>query len=79
MDREEASYDGRPVHSVKLVILEVNNEDYEQPFVCQASNAFGQVTSYIILKRRGKKCFLFLRPVFFLTSPEEVLISGAYI
>ncbi|XP_065533815.1 LOW QUALITY PROTEIN: interleukin-1 receptor type 1-like [Lathamus discolor] len=50
---EETSYDGRPVHSMKLVILEVNSEDYEQPFVCQASNAFGQVASYIILKRRA--------------------------
>uniref|UniRef100_A0A8B9MPJ1 Interleukin 1 receptor type 1 n=1 Tax=Accipiter nisus TaxID=211598 RepID=A0A8B9MPJ1_9AVES len=49
---EETSYDGRPMHSVKLIILEVNSEDYEQPFVCQASNAFGQVASYIILKRR---------------------------
>ncbi|XP_074913521.1 interleukin-1 receptor type 1-like isoform X2 [Buteo buteo] len=49
---EETSYDGRPVHCVKLIILEVNSEDYEQPFVCQASNAFGQVASYIILKRR---------------------------
>ncbi|NXG79658.1 IL1R1 protein, partial [Baryphthengus martii] len=49
---EESSYDGRPVHSVKLIISEVNSEDYEQPFVCQASNAFGQVASYIILKRR---------------------------
>ncbi|NWZ55443.1 IL1R1 protein, partial [Haliaeetus albicilla] len=52
LDREETSYDGRPMHSVKLIILEVNSEDYEQPFVCQASNAFGQVASYIILKRR---------------------------
>uniref|UniRef100_A0A8C0BZX0 Interleukin 1 receptor type 1 n=1 Tax=Buteo japonicus TaxID=224669 RepID=A0A8C0BZX0_9AVES len=50
LDREETSYDGRPVHCVKLIILEVNSEDYEQPFVCQASNAFGQVASYIILK-----------------------------
>ncbi|KFQ48290.1 Interleukin-1 receptor-like 2, partial [Nestor notabilis] len=50
---EESSYDGRPTHSVKLVILEVNSEDYEQPFVCQASNAFGQVASYIILKHRA--------------------------
>ncbi|NXT77011.1 IL1R1 protein, partial [Zapornia atra] len=50
--KEETSYDGRPVHSVKLVISEVNSEDYEQPFVCQASNAFGQVASYIILKHR---------------------------
>ncbi|KFW68638.1 Interleukin-1 receptor type 1, partial [Pygoscelis adeliae] len=49
---EETSYDGRPVLSVKLIILEVNSEDYEQPFVCQASNAFGQVASYIILKHR---------------------------
>uniref|UniRef100_A0A672TEW0 Interleukin 1 receptor type 1 n=1 Tax=Strigops habroptila TaxID=2489341 RepID=A0A672TEW0_STRHB len=53
LDREETSYDGRPAHSVKLVILEVNSEDYEQPFVCQASNAFGQVASYIILKHRA--------------------------
>ncbi|NXF36741.1 IL1R1 protein, partial [Nyctibius bracteatus] len=52
LDREETSYDGRPVHSVKLIISEVNSEDYEQPFVCQASNAFGQVASYIILKQR---------------------------
>ncbi|XP_057278319.1 interleukin-1 receptor type 1-like [Pezoporus wallicus] len=50
---EETSHDGRPVHSVTLVILEVNSEDYETPFVCQASNAFGQVASYIILKRRA--------------------------
>ncbi|XP_019326761.1 PREDICTED: interleukin-1 receptor-like 2 [Aptenodytes forsteri] len=50
--KEETSYDGRPMHSVKLIILEVNSEDYEQPFVCQASNAFGQVASYIILKHR---------------------------
>ncbi|KFO11518.1 Interleukin-1 receptor type 1, partial [Balearica regulorum gibbericeps] len=49
---EETSYDGRPMHSVKLIISEVNSEDYEQPFVCQASNAFGQVASYIILKHR---------------------------
>ncbi|NXE73617.1 IL1R1 protein, partial [Cochlearius cochlearius] len=52
LDREATSYDGRPMHSVKLTISEVNSEDYEQPFVCQASNAFGQVASYIILKRR---------------------------
>ncbi|NXK55534.1 IL1R1 protein, partial [Chauna torquata] len=52
LDREETSYDGRPVCSVKLIISEVNREDYEQPFVCQASNAFGQVASYIILKHR---------------------------
>ncbi|NXN67957.1 IL1R1 protein, partial [Himantopus himantopus] len=52
LDREETSYDGRPVHSVKLIISEVNSEDYGQPFVCQASNAFGQVASYIILKHR---------------------------
>ncbi|NWZ61445.1 ILRL2 protein, partial [Acrocephalus arundinaceus] len=49
---EETSYDGRPMYSVKLIISEVSSEDYEQPFVCQASNAFGQVASYIILKRR---------------------------
>ncbi|NXI37500.1 IL1R1 protein, partial [Galbula dea] len=49
---EESSQDGRPVHSVKLIISEVNSEDFEQPFVCQASNAFGQVASYIILKHR---------------------------
>ncbi|NXN90485.1 IL1R1 protein, partial [Bombycilla garrulus] len=48
----ETSPDGRPVHSVKLIISEVSREDYEQPFVCQASNAFGQVASYIILKHR---------------------------
>ncbi|XP_064569973.1 interleukin-1 receptor-like 2 [Zonotrichia leucophrys gambelii] len=48
----ETSYDGRPVHSVKLIISEVISEDYEEPFVCQASNAFGQVASYIILKHR---------------------------
>ncbi|NWW12260.1 IL1R1 protein, partial [Oreocharis arfaki] len=48
----EASYDGRPMHSVKLIISEVSSEDYEQPFVCQASNAFGQVASYIILKHK---------------------------
>ncbi|NWY41427.1 IL1R1 protein, partial [Sylvia atricapilla] len=52
LDREETSYDGRPMHSVKLIISEVSSEDYEQPFVCQASNAFGEVASYIILKRR---------------------------
>uniref|UniRef100_A0A8C3RHS1 Interleukin 1 receptor type 1 n=1 Tax=Cyanoderma ruficeps TaxID=181631 RepID=A0A8C3RHS1_9PASS len=52
LDREETSYDGRPMHSVKLIISEVSSEDYEQPFVCQASNAFGQVASYIILKHR---------------------------
>ncbi|NWU11941.1 ILRL2 protein, partial [Cephalopterus ornatus] len=49
---EETSNDGRPMHSVKLIISEVSSEDYEQPFVCQASNAFGQVASYIILKHR---------------------------
>ncbi|XP_058685362.1 interleukin-1 receptor-like 2 isoform X2 [Poecile atricapillus] len=49
---EETSYDGRPIHSEKLIISEVSSEDYEQPFVCQASNAFGQVASYIILKHR---------------------------
>ncbi|NXP51370.1 IL1R1 protein, partial [Heliornis fulica] len=49
---EKISYDGRPVHSVKLVISEVNSEDYDHPFVCQASNAFGHVASYIILKQR---------------------------
>ncbi|XP_030134652.4 interleukin-1 receptor-like 2 isoform X4 [Taeniopygia guttata] len=49
---EETSHDGRPMHSVKLIISEVSSEDYEQPFVCQASNAFGQVASYIILKHR---------------------------
>ncbi|XP_052630021.1 interleukin-1 receptor type 1-like isoform X2 [Harpia harpyja] len=54
---EETSYDGRPMHSVKLIILEVNSEDYEQPFVCQASNAFGQVASYIILKHRDGKIY----------------------
>ncbi|XP_014748730.1 PREDICTED: interleukin-1 receptor type 1-like isoform X1 [Sturnus vulgaris] len=48
----ETAYDGRPMHSVKLIISEVSSEDYEQPFVCQASNAFGQVASYIILKPR---------------------------
>lgn len=55
LHRDETSYDGRPMHSVKLIISEVSSEDYEQPFVCQASNAFGQVASYIILKHRGKK------------------------
>ncbi|NWS53227.1 IL1R1 protein, partial [Chunga burmeisteri] len=50
--KDETSYDGRPMHSVKLIISEVNSEDYEQPFVCQASNAFGEVASYIILKHR---------------------------
>ncbi|KAK2511634.1 interleukin-1 receptor type 1 [Columba guinea] len=50
---EKTSHDGRPVHSVKLIISEVNSEDYEQPFVCQASNAFGQAASYIILKHRA--------------------------
>ncbi|XP_032908838.1 interleukin-1 receptor type 1-like isoform X1 [Catharus ustulatus] len=48
----ETSYDGRPMHSLKLIISEVSSEDYEQPFVCEASNAFGQVASYIILKHR---------------------------
>ncbi|XP_064000092.1 interleukin-1 receptor type 1-like [Pogoniulus pusillus] len=49
---EKSSYDGRPMLSVKLIISEVNSEDLEQPFVCQASNTFGQVASYIILKHR---------------------------
>ncbi|NXH23330.1 IL1R1 protein, partial [Bucco capensis] len=49
---EGSSEDGRPMHAVKLIISEVNSEDLEQPFVCQASNAFGQVASYIILKHR---------------------------
>ncbi|NWR40967.1 IL1R1 protein, partial [Regulus satrapa] len=48
----ETSYDGRSMQSVKLTISEVSSEDYEQPFVCQASNAFGQVASYVILKHR---------------------------
>ncbi|NXI08506.1 IL1R1 protein, partial [Irena cyanogastra] len=48
----ETSYDGRPMHSVQLIISEVSSEDYEQPFVCRASNAFGQVASYITLKHR---------------------------
>ncbi|NWW66113.1 IL1R1 protein, partial [Ifrita kowaldi] len=52
LDRGETSCDGRPMHSLKLIISEVSSEDYEQPFVCQASNAFGQVASYIILKHR---------------------------
>ncbi|NXO72194.1 ILRL2 protein, partial [Phainopepla nitens] len=52
LNRGETSSDGRPVHSVKLIISEVSSEDYEQPFVCQASNAFGQVASYILLKHR---------------------------
>jgi len=55
LHRDETSYDGRPVYSVKLIISEVNSEDYEQPFVCHASNAFGQVAAYVILKHRGKK------------------------
>ncbi|XP_072207024.1 interleukin-1 receptor type 1-like [Excalfactoria chinensis] len=50
--KEETAYDGRPMYSLKLIISEVHSEDYEQPFVCQASNAFGQVASYITLKRR---------------------------
>ncbi|XP_021269382.1 interleukin-1 receptor type 1-like, partial [Numida meleagris] len=50
--KEETAYDGRPMYSVQLIISEVHSEDYEQPFVCQASNAFGQVASYIILKHR---------------------------
>ncbi|XP_040513306.1 interleukin-1 receptor type 1 isoform X4 [Gallus gallus] len=50
--KEETAYDGRPMYSLKLIISEVHSEDYEQPFVCQASNAFGQVASYIILKHR---------------------------
>ncbi|KAM9389606.1 LOW QUALITY PROTEIN: interleukin-1 receptor type 1-like [Phaethornis superciliosus] len=49
---EETSYDGRTMYSVKLIISEVNSGDYEQPFVCHASNAFGQVASYVILKHR---------------------------
>ncbi|KFV76606.1 Interleukin-1 receptor type 1, partial [Struthio camelus australis] len=49
---EETSRDGRPVHTVKLIISEVYDEDYEQPFVCHASNAFGEVASYIKLKHR---------------------------
>ncbi|NXG49798.1 IL1R1 protein, partial [Psilopogon haemacephalus] len=49
---KKSSYDGRPVISVKLIISEVNSEDLEQPFVCQASNPFGHVASYIILKHR---------------------------
>jgi len=55
LDREETAYDGRPMYSLKLIISEVHSEDYEQPFVCQASNAFGQVASYIILKHRGNE------------------------
>ncbi|XP_042723016.1 interleukin-1 receptor type 1-like isoform X3 [Lagopus leucura] len=51
-NNEETAYDGRPMYSVKLIISEVRSEDYEQPFICQASNAFGQVASYIILKHR---------------------------
>ncbi|XP_052520860.1 interleukin-1 receptor type 1-like isoform X4 [Tympanuchus pallidicinctus] len=51
-NNEETAYDGRPMYSVKLIISEVHSEDYEQPFICQASNAFGQVASYIILKHR---------------------------
>ncbi|XP_031461047.1 interleukin-1 receptor type 1-like [Phasianus colchicus] len=51
-NNEETAYDGRPMYSVKLIISEVYSEDYEQPFICQASNAFGQVASYIILKHR---------------------------
>ncbi|XP_030325354.1 interleukin-1 receptor type 1 isoform X5 [Calypte anna] len=54
---EETSYDGRPMYSVKLIISEVNSEDYEQPFVCHASNAFGQVASYVILKHRDGKIY----------------------
>ncbi|XP_064358835.1 interleukin-1 receptor type 1-like isoform X2 [Dromaius novaehollandiae] len=50
--RDETSHDGRPMLTVKLIISEVYDEDYEQPFVCHASNAFGQVASYIILKHR---------------------------
>lgn len=79
LDREETSYDGRPMCSVKLIISEVNSEDYEQPFVCQASNAFGQVASYIILKHRGKDYCYFLWPLFHLTFPEGVLIPNAHI
>ncbi|XP_048790194.1 interleukin-1 receptor type 1-like isoform X4 [Lagopus muta] len=51
-NNEETAYDGRPMYSVKLIISEVHSEDYEQPFICQASNAFGQVASYIILKHK---------------------------
>ncbi|POI24604.1 hypothetical protein CIB84_011646, partial [Bambusicola thoracicus] len=54
---EETAYDGRPMYSLKLIISEVHSEDYEQPFVCQASNAFGQVASYIILKHRDGKIY----------------------
>ncbi|XP_067150914.1 interleukin-1 receptor type 1-like isoform X4 [Apteryx mantelli] len=49
---EETSPEGQPVLTVKLIISEVCDEDYEQPFVCHASNTFGQVASYIILKHR---------------------------
>uniref|UniRef100_A0A8C5U892 Interleukin-1 receptor type 1 n=1 Tax=Malurus cyaneus samueli TaxID=2593467 RepID=A0A8C5U892_9PASS len=52
LGRGETSYDGRPMHSLKLIISEVSSEDYEHPFVCQASNAFGEVASYIMLKHR---------------------------
>ncbi|NWX90207.1 IL1R1 protein, partial [Nothoprocta pentlandii] len=46
------SHDGRSVLTMKLIISEVSDEDYDQPFVCHALNTFGQVTSYITLKRR---------------------------
>ncbi|NXG58562.1 IL1R1 protein, partial [Hemiprocne comata] len=49
---EEISYDGRPMYSVKLIISEVTTEDYDHQFLCEASNAFGHVASYIILKHR---------------------------
>uniref|UniRef100_G3UP79 Interleukin 1 receptor type 1 n=1 Tax=Meleagris gallopavo TaxID=9103 RepID=G3UP79_MELGA len=63
-NNEETAYDGRPVYSVKLIISEVHSEDYEQPFVCQASNAFGQVASYIILKHRAPDVQRWLTGVF---------------
>lgn len=79
LHREETSYDGRPIYSVQLIISEVNSEDYEQPFVCQASNAFGQVASYIILKHRGKDYCYFLWPLYHLTFPGGVLTPNAHI
>ncbi|XP_067150912.1 interleukin-1 receptor type 1-like isoform X3 [Apteryx mantelli] len=54
---EETSPEGQPVLTVKLIISEVCDEDYEQPFVCHASNTFGQVASYIILKHRDEKIY----------------------
>uniref|UniRef100_A0A8B9PPL9 Interleukin 1 receptor type 1 n=1 Tax=Apteryx owenii TaxID=8824 RepID=A0A8B9PPL9_APTOW len=84
-DREETSPEGQPVLTVKLIISEVYDEDYEQPFVCHASNTFGQVASYIILKHRGKEflpCrysdrYLNLPPIAILNRPKLNLVIKA--